>query len=184
MQILSIWKGFEEYECKFEPFERDSKHSNAYSKGFYHSNANFNYLNDIWNIRIQIVAIRTIRTNLKHSNANSNHSNQIRMIWKRFKMFECKFEPFKPNSKHLNANLKIIRIHNSKRVRSVQMQILTIRTRFKAFECKFKPFERDSKHSNAYSNHLNEIRSIQMHILTIWMRFEAFKCNFIIENWV
>jgi len=36
MQILTIRKGFETFECKFEQFERDSKHSDAnssYSKG-------------------------------------------------------------------------------------------------------------------------------------------------------
>ena len=29
MQIRTIWKGFESFKCKFEPFERDFKHSNA-----------------------------------------------------------------------------------------------------------------------------------------------------------
>ena len=29
MQILSIWKEFEGFECKFEPFEIDLKYSNA-----------------------------------------------------------------------------------------------------------------------------------------------------------
>ena len=29
--IETIRKGFEAFECKFEPFERDSKHSDAHS---------------------------------------------------------------------------------------------------------------------------------------------------------
>ena len=29
MKIPPIRKGFEAFECKFEPFERDSKHSNV-----------------------------------------------------------------------------------------------------------------------------------------------------------
>ena len=35
IQILTIRKGFKAFECKFEPFESDSKHSNAKSN---HSN--------------------------------------------------------------------------------------------------------------------------------------------------
>ena len=31
MQILTLRKGFEAFECKFEQFERNSKHSNANS---------------------------------------------------------------------------------------------------------------------------------------------------------
>ena len=64
MQILTFRKGFETFECKFESFEKNSK---------------------IW------MQIRTIRkgieafqckfeqfeTDSKHSNANSDHSNQI-----------------------------------------------------------------------------------------------------------
>ena len=42
MQILTIRKGFETFECKFEPFERDLKDSNANSK----------YSKGIWNIRM------------------------------------------------------------------------------------------------------------------------------------
>ena len=52
MQILTIWTGFEAFECKFEAFERDSKRSNANSiptKG-------------ILSIRMQI---RTIRKGLE-----------------------------------------------------------------------------------------------------------------------
>ena len=61
MQILTIRKGFEAFKFKFEPFERD----------------------------------------LKHSNANSNHSKgiqsirmQIQTIQKGFEAFEWKFESF------------------------------------------------------------------------------------------
>jgi len=48
MQIRTIWKGFEAFECKFEPFERDSKHSNA----------NSNNSKVIQSIRVQILTIR------------------------------------------------------------------------------------------------------------------------------
>ena len=47
MQILTIQKGFEAFECKFKPFERDSKHSNP----------NSNYLKGIRKIRMQILTI-------------------------------------------------------------------------------------------------------------------------------
>ena len=47
MQILTIRKGFEELECKFEPFEKDLKHS------YENSNAS----NEIRSIRMQIQTI-------------------------------------------------------------------------------------------------------------------------------
>ena len=82
MQIRTIRKAFEAFRCKFEPFERDLKHSNANSKR-------------IRTIRMQI---RTIRKVSKRSNTNSNHSKGIRSIWmqiwtilKGFKVFKCKF---------------------------------------------------------------------------------------------
>ena len=91
MQIGSIRKLLEAFECKFEPFERD----------------------------------------LKHSNANSNHS-------KGFQSILMKLEPFERDSKHSNGNA-----NHSKGIRSILIEILTIRMKFKAFECKFEPFERD-----------------------------------------
>ena len=48
MQILTIRKGFETFKFKFEPFERDSKYSNA----------NFNHSKGILSIRMQILTIR------------------------------------------------------------------------------------------------------------------------------
>ena len=105
-------------------------------------------------------------------NGNSNHFNQTRSIRmqiltirKGFKAFECKFEPFEPNFKDLNAILNI------------RMQILIVRKGFEAFECNFEPFEPNLKHSNqiltiqkgleaierdsnAKSNHLKQTRSI------------------------
>ena len=48
MQIRTIRKGLEAFEFKFEPFERDSKHSNA--------NANFS--KGIRRIEMQIRTIR------------------------------------------------------------------------------------------------------------------------------
>ena len=43
MQIETIQKGFEAFNCKFEPFEMESKHSNA----------NFNHSTRIRSIRMQ-----------------------------------------------------------------------------------------------------------------------------------
>ena len=48
MQILTIRKEFEVFECKFRPFERDPKHLNP----------NLNYSNEIWSIRMQIRTIQ------------------------------------------------------------------------------------------------------------------------------
>ena len=50
MQIRTIQKGFEAFECKFEPLEMDSKHSNA----------NSNQSKGIQTIRMQIWIVRTI----------------------------------------------------------------------------------------------------------------------------
>ena len=47
MQILTLQKGFEACECKFELFNWDSKHSNANSK----------HLKAIRSIRMQILTI-------------------------------------------------------------------------------------------------------------------------------
>jgi len=48
MQIWTIRNGFEVLECKFEPFERDSKNANA----------NSNHSKGIWIVQMQIRAIR------------------------------------------------------------------------------------------------------------------------------
>ena len=69
MQILTIRKGFEAFEYKFEPFERDSKHLNA----------NSNHSKGFRSIRMQIVTIRTKFEDGKQE-------------WKgEFEAFECKF---------------------------------------------------------------------------------------------
>ena len=47
MQIRAIRKGLEAFEFKFEPFERDSKHSNA----------NSNHLKGIRRIQMEILTI-------------------------------------------------------------------------------------------------------------------------------
>ena len=78
MQVRAIRKGFEAFQCKFEPFEKVSKGSNA----------NSNHLNGFRSILMQIRAIRKgleafeiklepFETDSKHSNANSNHSKGI-----------------------------------------------------------------------------------------------------------
>ena len=56
-----------------------------------HLSASFNYLNEIRNVWMQILAIR-----------------------KGFEAFECKFEPFQPNSNHSNE------------IQSIWLHILTI----------------------------------------------------------
>ena len=169
MRMLTIRKGFKAFECKFEPFERDSKH-----------------LKVIRSILIQILTIRegfeAFESKSKHSNSNSNHSKvigsilmQIRTIRKGFEAFECIFKQLKRDLKRSNANS-----NHSKGTRSIQMQIATIQEilsiqlqmgiiekGFIAFECKFEPFKRDSKHSNANSNNSKGIRSIRMQIRTI-----------------
>ena len=76
-------KGFEAFECKFEPFDRDSNHSNANSR----------HLKGIRSIRMQIRPIRK-RFECKFEEC----------IRKGFEAFEYKFEPFERDSKHSNAN--------------------------------------------------------------------------------
>ena len=48
MQIRTFRKGFEGFESKFEPFKRNSKHSNG----------NFNHLKGIRSIQMQILTIQ------------------------------------------------------------------------------------------------------------------------------
>ena len=81
MKFLTIRKGLEAFEFKFEPFQRDSKHSNA----------NLNLSKGIRSIPKEMLTIRkefeafkfkfeTFERDWKHLNANSNHSNGIRSI--------------------------------------------------------------------------------------------------------
>ena len=86
MQIQTIGKGFEAFESKFKPLERDSKHSNA----------NSNLLKGIRSIWMQILTIRKgiqiqIRTTRKGFEA---FEFQIRTIWNGFEAFESQFESF------------------------------------------------------------------------------------------
>ena len=87
MEIRTIQKGFEAFETKFEPFERDSKHS----KGFEAFEWKFEPLERIRSIRMEIRTIRKgfeafewkfepLGRDSKHSNPNSNHSKWIRII--------------------------------------------------------------------------------------------------------
>ena len=118
-EILTIRKRFESFECKLQPFEQNSKHSNV----------NLNLSNEIRRIRMQIW---TIRRDSMHLNPNSNHLKRIRSIWmqiltiqKGFKVFEWKFQPVKRDSKHSNPNSNL-----SKGIRSIRIQIWTLWTRF------------------------------------------------------
>ena len=141
---LNNSKGFKVFECKFQPFNRDSKHSNA----------NSNYLKMIrstWmQIRTQIPIIwkgfeafehkfEQFKKDLKQSNPNSKHLNgiasirmQILTFWKKFEAFKSQFEPLKRDSKHSNPNC-----NHSNQIWNIRMQILTIWTRFQAFKRKF-----------------------------------------------
>ena len=47
MEIQTIWKGLEAFEWKFEPLEKDSKHSTA----------NLNISKRIWSIHLEILTI-------------------------------------------------------------------------------------------------------------------------------
>ena len=87
MQIQTIWTRFEAFECKFEPFERDSKHSNANSNPSKRTN-----------LEAFECKFEPFERDSKHSNANSNYSNriqiiqiQIRTTQKGFEAFEYKF---------------------------------------------------------------------------------------------
>ena len=64
---------------------------------------------------------------------------QILTIRTKFEAFECKFELFEWDSKHLNANSNRLKGIWSIRIQiqSIRIQILTIRIKFEAFECKF-----------------------------------------------
>ena len=74
MQILTVLKGFEAFECKFQPYEWDLKHSDV----------NSNYWEGILTIRMQILTIW----------------KEFDMFECKFKPFELKFKSFEPNSKH------------------------------------------------------------------------------------
>ena len=69
MQILTIWKGFEAFEYKFELAEKESKDSNP----------NWNHSKGIWNTRIQIWAIRkgfkAFESKFKRFERDSKHLN-------------------------------------------------------------------------------------------------------------
>ena len=177
IQILTIRKTLEAFECKFEPFERDSKRS---SPNFYpfkmDSNATSNNLKGTQSIWIQI---RTIR-------------KEFEAFECKFKLFESKFEPFERDSKHSNADSNYLKGIRSIRIQIwtirikirfeskfdsnpnlIRIQIRTIRMGWNEFKLKFEPFERDSKHSNANSNYSNlnsnhskGIQSIRMQIRT------------------
>ena len=68
MQIITIQKGFEAFECKFEQFQKDLKHSSTNSN---HLNASFNYSEGFQSILMQIITIRKL-----------------------FEAFDYKFKPF------------------------------------------------------------------------------------------
>ena len=124
-----IRTGFEVFECQFQSFERELKHSNSNSN---HSNGNRSIQMPIPTIRTGFEAfecqLQPFERHSRHSNANSNHLNG-------FKAFECQFQPFEWESKHSNAS--------SNHSNGIRMPIPTIQTGLEAFECQFQPFEQD-----------------------------------------
>jgi len=96
---------------------------------------------------------------LKHLNAKSNPSKQIRSIGNEIVNIRKLLKALEYLSKHSNANsnhlkrIERMQIRSFRmKIRTIRMQIQTIQTGFKAFESKFDLFERDSKHWNANSN--------------------------------
>ena len=106
MHVGTIQKGFEGFECIFEPVERDSRDSNA----------NCNHSNKIHSIRMQIrifrtrfkpirMQIQTIRMQILTIRKEIQSTRmQIRIISRGFEALEFKFKPFERDSKHLNTN--------------------------------------------------------------------------------
>ena len=139
MQTQTIRKGF---ECKFEPFERDS-------------NANSNHSKRIRSILIPFEVFKCefepfdgckhSNSNSKHSNANSKHSNAYSNHSKGIRSVRIQILTTQKESKHSKENW-----NHSKGIGSIRKQIRTIRKGFEAFECQF---DRDSKRLNATSNH-------------------------------
>ena len=152
-------------------------------------NANLNYLNEIQNIRMQILTNRKefdtfefkfepLKPNSKHSNGNSNFSKGIQSIlmqkWNPLNGIRTIQMHIESDSHHLSSNFNYQVEQDSKRlnanssyskgIRSIWMQILTIWKKPEAFECKFEPFQPNSKHSNAK--------------WTLGTRFNAFECIF------
>ena len=87
MQILTIQKRFEAFQCKCEPFKRDSKHSNA----------NSNPCNEIREIRMQILIIlkgfEAFECNfeLLYRKGFEAVKSKFERFEKGFKVFECDF---------------------------------------------------------------------------------------------
>ena len=107
MQIPTIPKTFEAFECKSYSFEKDVNHLNS----------NSNHSKGFLSIRTEIL---TIGKELKHSNPNFNPWNEIQSIRmqilsirKEFKEFDCKFNPFERESNHSNANVNHLKYTNT-----------------------------------------------------------------------
>ena len=110
MQILTIRKRFEVFECKFKPLERDLKHLNA----------NSNHSKVIRSIRIQI---QTTRKGFEAFEINFEQFEKgFDAFESKFKPFEkdceSKLDPFESDSKLLKANS-----NHSKRIPCIRMQI-------------------------------------------------------------
>ena len=74
MRILTIPKGFEAFQCKLEPFERDSKNSNA----------NSNHSKRIQSNQMQI---QTIRKGFESFKRKFEQFERDRSIRKQFETF-------------------------------------------------------------------------------------------------
>ena len=146
MLIPTIRKAFKVLECQFQPFERDSKHSNA----------NSNHSNGIQSTWMQIPTIRT---------EFEGFESQFQPFRTAFEAIECQFQPFQYHSKHSNANSNHLNgigstgmqspsdlkqsnanSNHSYGIRSIRMPIPNILMAFEALECQFQLFKRHSKH--------------------------------------
>ena len=91
MQILTIRTGLEKFECKFEPFERDSKYSNA----------NLNHSKKIQSIRLQI---RTIWKGFEAFECKLQPFERDSMLRILFEWFKFAFECFESVSNGSNLH--------------------------------------------------------------------------------
>ena len=179
------FEGFEGFEFKFKPFERDLNANSSHSKGIPMLRIPFEWFkfeferfeslssglnldsNALTHLEVVRIWIRMLRILFEWfifafqcfdslSSGSNLDSNVWNFIWMLWISFEWfEFEPLERDSKHSNSNL-----NHSKGIRSIRIQIRTNRKGIEAIECKLKPFEKDSKHSSEILNHSKRIRSI------------------------
>ena len=125
MQIETIRTKLKAFECKFLPFEWESKHLNT----------SLNHSKGIRSIRMQILTIQ------------KEFECKFKPLEKRFKELGHNFEQLQRDLKHSNVSSNRLKTDSKrwnatsnhlKKIRNSRMQIRTIRKGFEAFEYKFK----------------------------------------------